>query len=229
MRTELRHHRLEPMQRIEVHVLVQQLQDVRHANREPIVGEEGDGLLVALALELLLVLCNLHMRDVVQREGRDDDVEILEVDVVLVAELSCEGVHQHLEVVRTLREVLNQVLHRAVQVLGGGDGGGREALVLDEVLELGDVLEVGQELDCVGDVLKATGANEANVSHGVADLRHETAELVEVGHVVGEAQLADVRVELIRAVVGVHAAQLLLVVPKEPHILEQPGLDVFVV
>eukprot|EP00047_Mylnosiga_fluctuans_P004037 m.232378 g.232378 ORF g.232378 m.232378 type:complete len:469 (+) comp12348_c0_seq1:38-1444(+) len=216
---------LEPVQRVELLVLVEQLQHVRKAHGKAVVGEDGAGLVLLVQA----VLRHDHVLHEVEGQRRDDGVEVLEMRVLLGAELLGEDVHQHLEVLSTLGEIAEQALHNRVQIAGSGDGGLAEGLVLDHALEGLDVVEVGHEADRVAAAVQAAGPDQADVAHGIADLGDEAAELVEVCVAgLGDTELADGLGQLLRALEGEALVRLEALLAEVAHVLDEAGLDVVI-
>ena len=224
--TELLSDRLEPVQRVELMVLVQQLEDVRKTHRETVVGERCPDFV----LPTHLLLAGDGMLHPVDRQRREDDEEIPQMHVLRIPELGRKHVDQHLEILGAFCEIFSKISDDVVEDPSCILALGRKSLLLAQLLEADDVLQVRDEPDRVAAAVEASGSNHPDVAHGVADLRDERSELVEVAVAVrGHAQLADALVELVGALERVLLVGLHVVLAEELPVLDEARLDVLVV
>ena len=83
-------------------------------------------------------------------------------------------------------------------ILCCGNGLFTKLVLTTEIFKGDDVLNIRHKADGIGAVVEATRAHHSNVPHGIANLRHQNAELVQVAEALfGQAQFADSFVELL--------------------------------
>ena len=138
------------------------------------------------------------MFHIVDSQGRQDQVELVEVGLLLVIELVAEHLHQDVEVLIAVGEVGRQILKCRVQSLGYFLHLRGEIFLVDQVSEGLDVVNIRNKSDGEGSVLDPARPDHPDEPHGVPDVSDEQSELVQVGGdtVSHQAQLPDPAVEL---------------------------------
>ena len=138
------------------------------------------------------------MLHIVDSEGRQDEVEMVEVSLFLIIELVAEHLHQQPEVLVAVGEVGGQVLESAVQSLGNFLHLRGEIFLPDQLSEGLNVVNVRDKPDGERGVLDPARPDHPDEAHGVTDVSDQQSELVQVGRdtVRHQSQLTDTAVEL---------------------------------
>mmetsp|Transcript_45171 Transcript_45171/g.116847 ORF Transcript_45171/g.116847 Transcript_45171/m.116847 type:complete len:352 (-) Transcript_45171:2284-3339(-) len=246
-------HAVIPVEGVETVILTEYFEQVCNANGKAIICKAS--LLAMLGFEQL-VLRPEHVVNKVNTKGRYDDEEVLQMSVLICAQLLCKHLHEKLEVVGALSKLGGQVGEDVVQIACSLDCGLRHRLCFNPLsflllsfrllsvsfrwlslskfssalFKMEDVGQIRYELHCFRAEIEATTSDHPHIAKGVTHFCDENAELIQIGEVaIHNSKLSDIFVELFCPLHRVLVIQLFSILFVKANVFDQPRLDVIVV